>query len=83
MLELAVDLVPGLTREQVPAARVRDCRERHRHERPDDAGDAGDDRHARDVEDDGERVDADGLAEQERLEHVRLELLHADDDGQT
>ena len=35
-----------------------------------------------DGEDDGERVDGDGLAHEKRLEDVAFELLDADDDGE-
>src|SRR6478735_3650785 len=76
---LPVELALRLVAEEVLAHGVEHRGEGDGDERPDDAGD---DRAGRDGEDDGERVDADGLAEQERLEHVRLELLHADDDGE-
>jgi hypothetical protein len=44
------------------------------------AGDAGDHRAAGDDENDSERVHLDGRPHEERLEHVPLELLDAEDD---
>ncbi len=78
-IEVGLDLLDGLVGEQVLADRVEHGGERDRHQRPDDAGH---DRAGRDREDHRERVNAHGLAEQEGLQHVGLELLHADDDRQ-
>ena len=58
---------------------VDERRQRHREE---GARDAGDHRAARDDEHDREGVHLDGGAHQERLQHVALELLHAEHDDE-
>ena len=56
---------------------VDEGRDRHREQ---GAGDARDHRAAGDDEHDGERMHLDGRSHEERLQHVTLELLHAEHD---
>ena len=74
----------ALARLPRPRAEVHrdDVDERGERHREEGAGDAGDHGAAGDDEDDRERVHLDGGAHEQRLEHVALELLDAQDDDE-